>query len=30
MNYKKENIKEGITLHEIKTSKFKTNLKKKQ
>ena len=26
MNYKKENIKEGITLHEIKTSKFKTNL----
>ncbi|MBR2786641.1 MAG: insulinase family protein [Clostridia bacterium] len=26
MNYKKENLKEGITIHEIKTNKFKTNL----
>lgn len=26
MNYNKENIKEGITLHKINTTKFKTNL----
>ena len=26
MNYKKENIKNGITFHKIKTNKFKTNL----
>lgn len=26
MNYIKENIKQGITLHKIKTNKFKTNL----
>lgn len=26
MNYKKENIKEGITLHKINTNKFKTSL----
>lgn len=26
MNYKKENIKQGITFHKINTNKFKTNL----
>ena len=26
MNYEKENIKEGVTLHKIRTNKFKTNL----
>lgn len=26
MNYKKEQLKQGITFHEIKTNKFKTNL----
>ena len=26
MNYKKEEIKPGITLHKINTNKFKTNL----
>ncbi len=26
MNYEKENLKEGITIHKIKTNKFKTNL----
>ena len=26
MNYKKENLKNGITVHKIKTNKFKTNL----
>ena len=26
MNYKKEDIKKGITIHKINTNKFKTNL----
>lgn len=26
MNYERENIKEGVTLHKIRTNKFKTNL----
>ena len=26
MNYKKVNIKDGITLHEINTEKFKVNM----
>ena len=26
MNYRKEELKQGITLHKINTNKFKTNL----
>ena len=26
MNYKKENVKQGVTIHKIETNKFKTNL----
>ena len=26
MNYKKENVKKGVTIHKIETNKFKTNL----